>query len=182
MNRALTCLASLLILVATVRGSSPLQIDWQRSLGSSGGEYLTNVKQTRNGDIVLVLYAASVSSEIDGNKTSPNFGNGDGWVVRLDSTGHTRWERTFGGTDADLFVECHETESGELLLFGVSFSGTSGNKTSPAFGNGDFWIVCVDQYGEKLWERTYGGSGTDSFVRAVPIGGGGFVCGGIWRQ
>jgi len=37
----------------------------------------------------------------------------------------------------------------------------SGNKTSPRFGSSDFWIVRIDDQGNKLWEQSFGGSGSE---------------------
>jgi hypothetical protein len=47
---------------------------------------------------------------------------------------------------------------GGYLLGGESGSGISGCKTAPLRGGeGDFWLVKVDDSGTVQWDRSYGG-------------------------
>jgi len=43
----------------------------------------------------------SYSAAGTGNKTSPNYGDCDIWVIRLNARGEEVWQRSYGGTGAD---------------------------------------------------------------------------------
>src|SRR6185503_5286300 len=52
---------------------------WDQTLGTRGEDYAEGAKQTADGGFII----AGVSYDMGGNKTSPTFGNGDFWVVKL---------------------------------------------------------------------------------------------------
>jgi len=99
-------------------------------------------------------------------------------VVRLDGDGTALWDRSFGGTQTDYLTGLTALPDGGFLLGGGSGSGTSGNKTSPnrgTLGTSDFWLVRLDATGDRLWDQTFGGTGSDAFynltVRLAADGG-----------
>jgi hypothetical protein len=63
----------------------------------------------------------------------------------LDSNGEKQWELNVGGSGRDELQAIIKTQDGGLLLAGNSNSGESGNKTTEAFGNYDFWILKLAQ-------------------------------------
>ncbi|UOQ75122.1 hypothetical protein [Hymenobacter cellulosilyticus] len=60
------------------------------------------------------------------------------------------------------------TSDGGFLLVGVSTSGATGDKTQPARGGLDYWVVKVDANGTKLWDKTFGGPLPDVLLNAAP--------------
>jgi len=138
---------------------------WDRYLGGSQDEWLGTIPiGSADGGYFLVINS---DSPISGNKTAPNFGAPDIWLVKLDATGRILWDKTYGGTDADYGSAVVERSDGSIVLGGSSFSAPSGNKTSPLFGLDDIWLVELDSHGEKVWERTYGGAGEDGLSDMV---------------
>src|SRR5438876_2501012 len=85
---------------------------------------------------------------------------------------------TTGGLSSDLLYTIVPSGDGGFLLGGLSLSGISGNKTTAAFGSGDYWLVKVDAAGNKLWDRSYGGAAADTLLSIVPAGNGCFLLGG----
>src|SRR5437773_290729 len=69
---------------------------WDRSYGP--GVDVSSMDWTRDGGIVL---GGSTSRGATGDKTSPNFGKNDYWLLRLDSDGNKLWDRSFGGNKDD---------------------------------------------------------------------------------
>jgi hypothetical protein len=66
----------------------------------------------------------------------------------------------------------------------VSFSAvaqTSPEATErpPFYGDYDFWIIRLDGDGNKLWDRSFGGSGFDVIYGLQQTTDGGYILGGI---
>jgi hypothetical protein len=152
-----------------------LTIAWQRSFGGSSFEYLKTARPTADGGFIL---GGASASGTDGNKTSPNFGWLDFWLVRLDANGNKVWDKSFGGSDEDSLVAVEQTADGGFILGGSSISPINGNKTSTNWGSFDFWLVRVNANGGKLWEASFGGMGWDSLGSVQPTADGGFIVGG----
>ncbi len=161
-----------------VRTDGDGNILWQRSFGGRSYDELSALQQTADGGYIL---GGSSSSEITGNKTSPNYGSFDYWVVRLDAAGNKLWDRSFGGNSNDQLRSLLQMPDGGFILCGLSGSPADGNKTSSNYGGIDGWIVRLDANGNKVWERTYGGETFDGFDDLSPTADGGFLLSG-WSQ
>jgi hypothetical protein len=136
---------------------------WDASFGGASPDELEVVRQTSDGGFILGGSSWSVPAGDFSNKSSPHWGGTDFWVVRVDAAGNKLWDRSFGGTQHDLLVALEEMPDGGFILGGSSAS-TGGNKSSLGFGGGDFWIVRLDANGNKLWDKSYGGSGGDGLL------------------
>ena len=148
---------------------------WEQSYGGSSYDSLTSLQLVPQGGFVVAGTSASMPS---GNKTSPNYGGDDFWVVRLDASGAKLWENSFGGNDNDWLYSVQNTSDGGFIVGGWSISAPSGNKTSANFGSADYWVVRLDANGNKLWDQSFGGSGNDSLYSIIQTADGGFLLGG----
>lgn len=52
-----------------------------------------------------------------------------------------------------------QINNGQFILAGTTESGSKGKK--------DAWLVCIDEYGEIVWEERYGTEGEDAFETLV---------------
>ncbi len=149
---------------------------WEQAFGGTDQDEVNAIRQTSNGGYLL----GGVSrSGISGNKTVASFGIGDYWVVKTDGSGNKQWERVFGGSENENAYSLELTSDGGAILGGYSASGVSGNKTTVGFGGEDFWIVKIDQDGNKQWEQAYGGTGRDSLQSLQQTSDGGYILGGF---
>ncbi len=145
-----------------IKFSPALNEIWQRTYGGDDLDLLSVVMEIAdNGDM---LVAGSSSSNISGDKTAPNNGESDFWVLRLDSDGNEVWQHTYGGGQADFLSDVLALDNGTFLLGGASRSGISGDRTAALKGLSDYWLVCIDGDGNKLWDRSYGGGRIDSLT------------------
>jgi hypothetical protein len=81
-------------------------------------------------------------------------------VVKLNASGAKVWEKTFGGTADDYGYKVIPAVDGGYIISGSSYSvdgDVSGNH-----GGGDMWILKIDVNGNKVWQKTYGGSKYES--------------------
>jgi hypothetical protein len=164
---------------------NPLVKMWDRRYGGTNHEILNNLVQSHDGGFVLggISY-----SGIGGDKTEPCWDgaspihHGDYWIVKVDSLGHKKWDRDFGGSDGDILECLKQTPDGGFILGGRSLSGISGNKTTPLCGtwvSWDFWIVKIDSAGSELWQKDYGGTHDDYFMSLDLTSDGGYIIGGF---
>ena len=131
---------------------------WDIGLGGTGIE---ESPQIIAHDGFYYMVCAS-NSPVSGNKTAPNIGNNDIWVVKLDTAGNIIWDKTYGGTGSDWFPEVSVNSLGQLVVVCSSGSGISGNKTEASKGGSDYWVFALNAEGELQWQKTIGGSGNES--------------------
>ena len=81
------------------------------------------------------------SSNISYEKTENSRGYYDYWVVKLDSSGGVKWDKTIGGSNYDYAYSIKEIKPNYYNVAGFSSSGVSGDKTLALIGANDFWIV-----------------------------------------
>ncbi len=87
------------------------------------------------------------------------------------------WQKTIGGNDIDLVNAFEATSDGGYIIGGYSKSDISGEKTENSRGGTDIWIVKIDDSGNIMWQKTYGGSGEDSMFSIKQTSDGGYIVG-----
>lgn len=140
-------------------------IQWNRRYGTpdgvSGGGMLV---QTSNRGYALTMNTLTIGSTpaIGIDKTQPNIGGYDGWLVQTDSVGTPQWDRVYGGPDDDGLNRLLPMPNGGFLLGGTTGPNISGSL--PGRGQADGWLVRTDAAGTLLWQRTVGGLSDDILV------------------
>ena len=77
------------------------------------------------------------------------------------------WDKTFGGTYYDEAFCAQQTDDGGYIL--------AGHTSSYGAGGYDFWIIKTDSSGNKLWDKTYGGTNMDSAYCVQQTDDGGYI-------
>lgn len=152
-------------------------IVWQNDIGGLMNENIYSIEETQDGGYIIGGYS---DSGISGDKTEANIGFTDYWVVKLDSAGGVVWDNTIGGSSGDQLYALQETEDGSYIVAGVSSSGISGDKTEVSKGGSDYWIMKLSQSGSIIWQKTYGGLGSDLLYSnsITQTTDGGYIVGG----
>jgi ELWxxDGT repeat protein len=148
---------------------------WDRTFGGTSWDNLQEVLPTPDGGYLL---AGTSYSEAGGDKTGTNQGISDYWVVKISRDGNQVWDQTYGGAGQDGLKTAIRTADGSFLLAGTSSSGMSGDRTGALQGGVDYWVVKIGADGTKIWDRAFGGSGSDYFTAALGTPDGGFLLGG----
>ncbi|RZJ67838.1 MAG: T9SS type A sorting domain-containing protein [Flavobacterium sp.] len=86
------------------------------------------------------------------------------------------WAKSFGGTDVDRLNETITTADAGFLCVGFTLS-TDGDVTQN-FSGADVWVLKLNASGDLAWQKSFGGSGTDSATSVVQTPDGGFVLAG----
>lgn len=148
---------------------------WDRTFGGRDAEFLSDVWPTRDGGYLLAGRSFSAAT---GDRSQPSRGGNDMWVVKIDATGTKQWDYAYGGTGDEYLAAVQQTTDGGFILGGSSYSGVSGEKSQPARGLVDYWIVKIDAAGTKQWDRTYGGTGEEYLASLQQTTDGGYVLAG----
>ena len=152
---------------------------WDKRYGGNSFEFSQSVIQTYNGGYLLGGWSPS---NISGEKSENirGFWGTDYWIVKTDANGNLLWDKTFGGAFNDQLWEVKESPNSDTyVLGGLSDSNADNDKSDPSFGGFDFWVIKTDSSGTKLWDKTYGGSGTDMLFAIEYTSDGGLIMGGL---
>ncbi len=133
-------------------------IIWENTIGSTNGDYAAGSIQTSDNGYITGGFSFSGVGE---DKTEPQIGFADYWIVKTDSSGNVVWDKTIGGGDYDYMYCLSQTKNNGYMIGGSSNSGASGVKTEPSMGSYDMWVVRLDSAGNILWDNTIGGYGED---------------------
>lgn len=105
---------------------------------------------TSAGSAVLTLPDGYL---IAGRTTAGGSRYDDVFLVRTDLQGNSIWDRTFGDAGYDWASSLVATGAGDFLVIGSTNSSGAGGY--------DMLLIKVDGGGNLLWQKTYGGSGTE---------------------
>ena len=121
-------------------------IMWDNTYGSLGNDVGFDVIESESGTIIV-------------GKTN-SFGNGgnDGWVLGLNSLGKEQWSKAYGGEGFDEFSAIRRLRDGNFVVTGTKASGMNGD---------DIWLMNIDDKGNDLWSKTYGGSLNEKGVETI---------------
>ncbi len=146
-------------------------IQWQKVYGGNMNDNGQSICQTPDGGYIV----AGNTESSDGDVTV-SYGYGDCWILKLDNAGTIEWSRTLGGSAYD-YAQCIRTVAGGGYVF---CGGTHSNDldVSVQKGNGDCWVVKLDNFGNLIWEHSFGGSEYDFAQVATQAADGGFVLAG----
>ncbi len=129
---------------------------WTRTYG--GDDFDSGVSMTRATDGGYVLGIASKSIRP---------GNYEIYLVRIDEQGDVLWTQTYGGPEYEYVHSIQATDDGGYIVFAYTISYGAGSR--------DFYLMKVNQSGDSLWARTYGGAGMDLGSTVLQTADGGYL-------
>jgi len=132
---------------------------WDKTFGGAGDDDGWSVTQTADGGYLVA-----------GRTSSYGAGNADLWLIKTNASGNEIWNRTFGGAAKDEGFSVQATPDGGCVVAGCT--------ASYGAGDNDVWLVKTDADGNKLWDKTFGGAGSDVAHSVVLTQDGGFAVAG----
>ncbi|MBC7866634.1 MAG: T9SS C-terminal target domain-containing protein [Gloeobacteraceae cyanobacterium ES-bin-316] len=153
------------------------RIVWNKLLGGSGEEQLSEIIQTIDGGYIATGYSTSSAS---GNVTGIVSGIFDYWVIKLNAVGTPVWNRLIGGIENpdEVSTSVVQTSDGGYIVVGKSSASTSGNITGINNGFNDYLLVKLDAVGNISWTKLFGGNGDDAACAVQQTADGGYVVAG----
>ena len=147
-------------------------IQWQNPLGGTMDDYAYAVQQTADSGYIVAGGVYSNDSAVSGNH-----GFIDYWVFKLNSAGVLQWQKTLGGVNWDYASAIQQTTDGGYIVTGISDSNT-GDVTGN-HGGYDQWVAKLNSTGTIQWERSLGGTGTESGQSVYQTADGGYIVAGM---
>ncbi|MEL6852730.1 MAG: T9SS type A sorting domain-containing protein [Bacteroidota bacterium] len=145
-----------------------LSISWDQTLGGTNLDVGKALITYSDGSSVIVGETNSQDGDIQHPK-----GSRDVWVIRLNPQGQVIWNNNYGGSLDDVALDVVATPDKGLVFVGYSFS-QDGDLTQNN-GSADYWIARLDSSGQMLWQRSYGGSSSESAQSLISTADGGFL-------
>ncbi len=146
------------------------KITWNNSIGGSKMDIANDLVQDAENSIYTVGYSYSN----DGNFNS-NFGWEDAKIIKTSSNGFIEWERSIGGSDADVFTSI-ALDNNFIISAGWSASEDAGNFST--IGSEDGLVTKHDLNGNLIWTKSFGGNSSDRINKVIKLEQGGYVLAG----
>ena len=137
--------------------------NWQKIYGGTNQEHAKSVAQTSDGGYVLA-----------GQTMSYGTGYYDAWILKLDGTGAITWQKTYGSTLNDEAISVMQTSDGGYLIGGKTYYFGAGDS--------DLWLFKLDSTGAVTWEKTYGGTNTETFRSFKTTSDGKYIVAGLTQS
>ncbi|MBN2682223.1 MAG: T9SS type A sorting domain-containing protein [Bacteroidales bacterium] len=139
---------------------------WQKCFGGTNDDYATHIQKTDDGGYIVVGTTNSNNGDVTGNN-----GSYDIWFVKLDNSGNIQWQKCIGGTNDDYAYFIQQTIDNGYIVAGYTWSNDgdiSGNN-----GNEDMLIVKLDNSGNIIWQKCFGGTEYDRahYIQQTTDGG-----------
>ena len=127
---------------------------WDKTFGGFNYNFGRSVQQTTDGG-----YIVAGTKTVSGNRYI--------WLIKTDSQGNKLWDRTFGGSNGGEGESVQQTSDGGYIITGYTSSSGAGET--------NVWLIKTDSQGNKLWDRTFGGSNDDIGNSVQQTSDGGYI-------
>jgi len=124
----------------TLNSNSQTVLIWGKQFGNEKDEYVMNHLNDKNGNIII-------SGKTMGEMNGKNYGNYDGFITQIDSSGDVKWISQFGTAENEDVRWSAIDNSGCVYLTG----STEGSLTGENFGKEDIFIVKYSKDGKMIW-------------------------------
>ena len=152
----------LLINTSVAQSLQPI-VSWTKTFGGSNNDEGWAIDKTSDGGYILAGYTISLSS----NNWS------DIYIIKTDANGEVLWSKIIGDTLDEYASDIKQLPDGNFIIAGY------GRVNSP--NHYDALLIKIDQDGNVIWNKSFGGSDFDQFT-AVEIVSDGFVLVGTTKS
>jgi hypothetical protein len=129
---------------------------WTKTYGGSNSDYAWTVQQTNDDGFIFGAHSGSFG-----------LGSHDVYLVKSDVNGNVIWSRVYGGSNADGVYSLQQTTDGGFII--------GAHVNSFGAGQHDVYLIKINNNGDTLWTKTFGGSSEDRFRDIQQTTDGGFI-------
>jgi hypothetical protein len=127
---------------------------WQKRYGGNRLDWPKDIVKTDYGFIIC----GSTSSDQNADISQPRKASsgGDFWVLHLDTAGNKIWDKRYGGNSNNVATCIRPALGGGYWVSGETDSDDTIDVSEPAYGRTDYWIIRIDDWGNKIWDKRFG--------------------------
>lgn len=166
-----TYLFLLLLFCINIQAQTP-EIIWEQGFGGSNDDRAMDIIETPDGGLLTVGYSNSFDGDID-----INYGQRDFLVIKTNTEGEALWKKSYGGNGNDYCNSVCIANDGGYILIGETWSADGDAVES--HGATDFLIIKIDEVGEVIWSKCFGGSNYEGAQSIFPTSDGNYLIGGF---
>ncbi|MFI5219682.1 MAG: T9SS type A sorting domain-containing protein [Bacteroidia bacterium] len=149
--------------VISIANSFAQQVTFQKTYGGTGTDQGFSVQQTLDSGYIIA-----------GHTNSFGAGSFDFYLIKTDVNGNTLWTKTYGGINGEYFYNNRgavkqTVDSGYIIAGSTSSFGAAGE---------DGFVIKIDNNGDTLWTKTYGGLDFDVLYSIQQTDDGGYIISG----
>lgn len=133
---------------------------WSRTYGGSDADWAERIVPTMDGGYLIA-----------GSTYSFGAGELDTYLVKVDANGDPIWSRTYGTPRMDFMRDIDRTRDGGFVVVGTMYP--------PGSWIPDIWVIRIDASGNLIWDRRYGGAGSEDGDSVRETRDGGFIIAGV---
>lgn len=143
---------------------------WTKQIGGGQNDVGFSIALDPSANIYIAGYFNSLNTDFDPNATtftmSP-YASSDGFVCKLDANGNFIWAKKLGGFAIDyayavaLDGSNNVYTAGYFTSFNADFDPGPGTYTLSTAGGNDVYISKLDNSGNFVWARSFGGATQD---------------------
>lgn len=151
-------------------------LQWQKAFGGSSVEIGFRVHQTLDGGFAMT--GLSATSNGSGDAVGTHYGGQDFWFVKTDASGNIQWQKKYGGSGTEQSYDFLQNTDSTYVICGLSGSSAGSGLVTNNFGSNDYWVVKISPSGNVIWDKNYGGSGSDRPFSIAKTNDGGYILNG----
>lgn len=122
---------------------------WNATFGNTGDDSANWIEQTSDGGYILAGYTRKKYED-----------KSDIWVLKLHKDGKLDWDKKFGGNNSDEAMMIKPTrDNGGYIVVGFTESYGAGGR--------DGYAAFLSKDGSLVWEKPFGGTGSDGFNAVI---------------
>jgi hypothetical protein len=137
---------------------------WNYTYGTEYDDNGFSLQITDDGGYIIVGKTGSFIAYSGNNEYNRN---SNLWLLKVNSTGHEEWNRTFGGARNEVGRSVQQTTDGGYIIAGTTESIGSGSS--------DGWVIKTNSSGYEEWNKTIGGLNNDQFFSIKQTSGGEYI-------
>lgn len=139
------------------------QTTFIKTLGGPGDDIANSAIETNDNNFLVI-----------GSTSSFGSGGTDGYVSKVNSAAKEIWDKAIGGSGDEAFFNGKQLSNGEYILVGYTTS----------FGNGgeDLMVTKIDNFGNIMWNRTFGGANDERGFSVLETSDGNLIVAGYTRS
>lgn len=137
--------------VLLLKADAAGDVQWMKTYGGPHSDNGWAVLPTDDSGYIITGFTESLGA-----------GGYDVYVIKTDTAGNALWEKTFGGTGDDRSWDLDRAKGGGYIIVGETASAGKGER--------DALVLKIDDQGNMLWQKTYGGAKTiAAFLSKQPM-------------